>query len=259
MPLSEGFEDIQTLKRYTTVTMGPCQGKMCHQASVSLCAAMTGHTPTVTGTTTARPPAVAGVAGTAGRSDSRRRPAFADAPPARGRQGHVDRYGRVETAARVLVDRIGMPDGSPACGHHRREHARQARREREGCCVLSRMDPPEPRRESQAWTDPLSSDARRSRDHRRRRDDRQTHRRSLLRDDRHGRARGRRATARLVARQTDLAASMSRTSLERSGPSTSPARSHEHCCCDADRRRSLTAKPFLTWGRPTAWWPVCRR
>jgi sarcosine oxidase subunit alpha len=55
--LTEGFEDIQTLKRYTTVTMGPCQGKMCHQASVSLCAAMTEHSPSATGTTTARPPA----------------------------------------------------------------------------------------------------------------------------------------------------------------------------------------------------------
>jgi sarcosine oxidase subunit alpha len=56
--LREGFDDIQTLKRYTTVTMGPCQGKMCHHSSVELCASMTGHTVAATGTTTTRPPAV---------------------------------------------------------------------------------------------------------------------------------------------------------------------------------------------------------
>ena len=55
--LHEGFEDIQTLKRYTTVTMGPCQGKMCHHTSVELCAALTGQTVAATGTTTTRPPA----------------------------------------------------------------------------------------------------------------------------------------------------------------------------------------------------------
>lgn len=55
--LHEGFDHIQTLKRYTTVTMGPCQGKMCHHTSVELCAAMTGQTIAATGTTTTRPPA----------------------------------------------------------------------------------------------------------------------------------------------------------------------------------------------------------
>jgi sarcosine oxidase subunit alpha len=56
--VAEGFEDIQTLKRYSTVTMGPCQGRMCHQTSVHLCAAMTQKSASATGTTTARPPAV---------------------------------------------------------------------------------------------------------------------------------------------------------------------------------------------------------
>jgi len=55
--LQEGFDHIQTLKRYTTVTMGPCQGKMCHHTSVELCASMTGQTIAATGTTTTRPPA----------------------------------------------------------------------------------------------------------------------------------------------------------------------------------------------------------
>jgi sarcosine oxidase subunit alpha len=55
--LAEGFDHIQTLKRYTTVTMGPCQGKMCHHTSVELCASLTGQTIAATGTTTTRPPA----------------------------------------------------------------------------------------------------------------------------------------------------------------------------------------------------------
>jgi sarcosine oxidase subunit alpha len=56
--VAEGFDHLETLKRYTTVTMGPCQGKMCHRASIDLCAALTGRTVAETGTTTARPPAV---------------------------------------------------------------------------------------------------------------------------------------------------------------------------------------------------------
>jgi sarcosine oxidase subunit alpha len=54
--IAEGFDHVETLKRYTTVTMGPCQGKMCHRLSVDLCAAATGRTLDETGTTTARPP-----------------------------------------------------------------------------------------------------------------------------------------------------------------------------------------------------------
>jgi sarcosine oxidase subunit alpha len=55
--VAEGFDHIETLKRYTTVTMGPCQGKMCHRLSIGLCAAVTGRTVEETGATTARPPA----------------------------------------------------------------------------------------------------------------------------------------------------------------------------------------------------------
>lgn len=54
--IAEGFDHIETLKRYTTVTMGPCQGKMCHRPAIDLCAALTGRTVAETGTTTARPP-----------------------------------------------------------------------------------------------------------------------------------------------------------------------------------------------------------
>ena len=54
--IDEGFDDIQTLKRYSTVTMGPCQGKMCHGALVRLCAERTGRGIDDTGATTSRPP-----------------------------------------------------------------------------------------------------------------------------------------------------------------------------------------------------------
>ncbi|HLF88742.1 MAG TPA: glycine cleavage T C-terminal barrel domain-containing protein, partial [Anaerolineales bacterium] len=43
--------------RYSTISMGPCQGKMCSANTVHLCARENGWTVAETGTTTARPPA----------------------------------------------------------------------------------------------------------------------------------------------------------------------------------------------------------
>ena len=54
--IDEGFDHIETLKRYTTTTMGPCQGKMCHQAAINICAQQTEQTIQETGRTTSRPP-----------------------------------------------------------------------------------------------------------------------------------------------------------------------------------------------------------
>jgi sarcosine oxidase subunit alpha len=56
--ICEGFDHIETLKRYTTVNMGPCQGKVCGQAAVEICARATGRDVSATGTTTSRPPAI---------------------------------------------------------------------------------------------------------------------------------------------------------------------------------------------------------
>ena len=42
LAIDEGFADVQILKRYTTVTMGPCQGKMCGRALAGMCAARNG-------------------------------------------------------------------------------------------------------------------------------------------------------------------------------------------------------------------------
>jgi sarcosine oxidase subunit alpha len=54
--IGEGFNHIETLKRYTTLTMGPCQGRMCQLAGIGVCAHETGRTMAETGVTTGRPP-----------------------------------------------------------------------------------------------------------------------------------------------------------------------------------------------------------
>ena len=52
----EGFGSLELMKRYSTVTMGPCQGKMCHGLAARVQAQVTGSTPAQTGLTTSRPP-----------------------------------------------------------------------------------------------------------------------------------------------------------------------------------------------------------
>jgi sarcosine oxidase subunit alpha len=54
--VKEGFDSIELLKRYTTLSMGPCQGKACLTSSSRLCASVTGRAMVETGLTTARPP-----------------------------------------------------------------------------------------------------------------------------------------------------------------------------------------------------------
>lgn len=54
--VKEGFDSLETLKRYSTVTMGPCQGKQCHGNANRVTAAVCGVTRDVTGLTTFRPP-----------------------------------------------------------------------------------------------------------------------------------------------------------------------------------------------------------
>ncbi len=54
--VKEGFDSIELLKRYTTLTMGPCQGKACLTSSIRLCALATRRSVPDTGAPTARPP-----------------------------------------------------------------------------------------------------------------------------------------------------------------------------------------------------------
>jgi sarcosine oxidase subunit alpha len=55
--VDEGYSSVELLKRYSTVSMGPCQGKMCNASAVRYCAHYTGQTVPEAGTTTVRPPA----------------------------------------------------------------------------------------------------------------------------------------------------------------------------------------------------------
>lgn len=54
--VQEGYDSIELSKRFTTVTMGPCQGRMCQLASLRLMSRETGQSLEQLGTTTARPP-----------------------------------------------------------------------------------------------------------------------------------------------------------------------------------------------------------
>jgi sarcosine oxidase, subunit alpha len=54
--IGEGFDSIELAKRYTTATMGPCQGKLCHLASIRVYAQESRMYEAAIGTTTARPP-----------------------------------------------------------------------------------------------------------------------------------------------------------------------------------------------------------
>ncbi len=54
--IDEGFDSLELLKRYTTVTMGPCQGRMCQLAVINKMAEDTGSSIEDVGLTTARPP-----------------------------------------------------------------------------------------------------------------------------------------------------------------------------------------------------------
>jgi sarcosine oxidase subunit alpha len=54
--IAEGFDSIELAKRYTTVTMGPCQGRLCHVPAIRLHARENETDEAAIGTTTARPP-----------------------------------------------------------------------------------------------------------------------------------------------------------------------------------------------------------
>jgi sarcosine oxidase subunit alpha len=56
LSIEEGYDLIELSKRYTTVTMGPCQGRMCQLPAIRLMAQETGQSLAAVGTTTARPP-----------------------------------------------------------------------------------------------------------------------------------------------------------------------------------------------------------
>ena len=54
--IAEGFDEMELLKRYTTSSMGPCQGRMCSMLVAGSCAQALDRDLTTPGTTTSRPP-----------------------------------------------------------------------------------------------------------------------------------------------------------------------------------------------------------
>ena len=56
LSVAEGYDSIELSKRYTTATMGPCQGRMCQLTAIRLMASETGQSLEQVGTTTSRPP-----------------------------------------------------------------------------------------------------------------------------------------------------------------------------------------------------------
>jgi sarcosine oxidase subunit alpha len=54
--IAEGYDSIELIKRYSTISMGPCQGKMCGVNAMRLVAQLSGQSVEVTGTTASRPP-----------------------------------------------------------------------------------------------------------------------------------------------------------------------------------------------------------
>lgn len=119
--IREGFDSLETLKRYSTVTMGPCQGKQCHGNAARVTAAIRGVSRTTTGLTTYRPPVqpvpLAVLAGP--HLNPVRRTALHDRHEAAGAtwmdMGEWKRplhYGDVAAECRMVHERVGLIDVS---------------------------------------------------------------------------------------------------------------------------------------------------
>ncbi len=119
--IQEGFESLETLKRYSTVTMGPCQGKQCHGNAARVTAALRGVSRIATGLTTYRPPVqpvpLAVLAGP--HLNPIRRTALHERHEAAGASwldmGDWRRpldYGNVNAECRAVHERVGLIDVS---------------------------------------------------------------------------------------------------------------------------------------------------
>ena len=99
--IDEGFTDVQSLKRYSTVSMGPCQGKMCHKSYTHLVSQATGRSLDAVGGTTPRPPFRPTPLGRHSRAGAHA--LQDDSHPPRPRQGRgQDGRGRAVEAAPLL-------------------------------------------------------------------------------------------------------------------------------------------------------------
>jgi sarcosine oxidase, subunit alpha len=122
LAVEEGYGDVELVKRYTTATMGPDQGKLGLVNTVALVAAATGQTISETGTTTWRPPYVPVTLGAlAGRP---REPVRVSAlhdwhgahgavPLVAGAWLRPDHYGDPAGEARAVRTSVGIIDVTP--------------------------------------------------------------------------------------------------------------------------------------------------
>ncbi len=125
-PSKEGYDSVELVKRYTTVTMGPTQGKLETVNAVAMLAEATGRTIAETGTTTWRPDVRAADARRAGRPGTRTGPLLPDAVLARPPRRHAARRGTVDPARALRRPRRR---GDGPCGRRRRDHRRDPDRE----------------------------------------------------------------------------------------------------------------------------------
>jgi sarcosine oxidase subunit alpha len=119
--VEEGFDHIETLKRYSTASMGPCQGKMCRPVVSELCARYTARTPQEVGMSRARPPAqpvTLGALGAAHAAPVRLTPmhhrhvALGARMMNLGEWKRPERYSTVEEECRAVRERVGLIDVS---------------------------------------------------------------------------------------------------------------------------------------------------
>ena len=158
LSIEEGYDSIELSKRYTTVTMGPCQGRMCQLPSVRLMAQETGQGLEQVGVTTARPPWVSVPMGILGG-----RPV----EPAKRSPIH-DRHRALGASVKWAGDwrrayDYGDPEGEALNVNRgrradRRLHAGQAHRARARRRGVPGPAVPQPLLEPQARADPLRRD-----------------------------------------------------------------------------------------------------
>lgn len=119
--IAEGYDSIELIKRYSAISMGPCQGKMCSVNVMRLVAQFTGRSVAATGTTTSRPPVEPVSMDTlAGRvmDPVRVTPLHAWHEKHNGRMINAglwkrpDHYGDPVSEARAVRERVGMIDVS---------------------------------------------------------------------------------------------------------------------------------------------------
>jgi sarcosine oxidase subunit alpha len=120
--VQEGYDSVELVKRYTTATMGPAQGKLEMINTMAVVAAATGRTIAETGTTTWRPMyAPVSLGALAGRTFEPVRyspmqpwhQAHGAVPLVAGQWIRPEHYGDPVAEARNVRDRVGIIDVTP--------------------------------------------------------------------------------------------------------------------------------------------------